>query len=59
MILKDETVPEKTVKVRVNAPYRVVHEGNPHTDGDTFMVPEDLAREWERSRWVERVTGKG
>jgi hypothetical protein len=59
MILEDKTVPEKTVKVRVNAPFRVVHEGNPHTDGDTFTAPEELAHEWERSRWVERVTGKG
>lgn len=51
-------MPDKTVKVRVKAPFRVVHEGNPYTDGDTFTVPENVAQEWEQSRWVERVTGK-
>ncbi|HET9890284.1 MAG TPA: hypothetical protein VFQ42_07255 [Mycobacterium sp.] len=49
---------EKTVKVRVRALFRVVHEGNPHIDGDTFTVPENVAEEWERSSWVEPVTGK-
>jgi hypothetical protein len=55
MILEEKTVPEKTVKLRVKAPFRIVHEGNPHTDGDTFTVPENLAQEWERSGYVERV----
>lgn len=51
-------MPEKTVKVRAKAPFRVVYQGNPQSDGDTFTVPEKVAQEWERSRWVERVTGK-
>jgi len=56
IILEDTSMPEKTVKVRVTAPFRVVHEGNPHTDGDTLTVPDNVAQEWERSGWVERVT---
>ena len=55
MIL-EETMAEKTIKVKVQAPFRVVHEGNAFTDGDTLTVPENVAQEWERSRWVERVT---
>lgn len=58
VILENRTVPEKTVKVRAKAPFRVVYQGNPQSDGDTFTVPEKVAQEWERSRWVERVTGK-
>lgn len=47
---------EKIVKVRVRAPFRVVHEGNPHTDGDTLTVPVNVAQEWVRNGWVEQVT---
>lgn len=49
---------EKTVKVRVSDRWRVVHDGKPHTKGDTLSVPESVAQDWERNRWVERVTGK-
>jgi hypothetical protein len=38
--------------------WRVVHEGKPYVKGDTLTVPENIAREWERSGYVERVTGK-
>ncbi len=51
-------MPEKTVKVRVKAPFRVVHKGEPYSDGAEVTVPESVAAQWERSRWVERVTGK-
>ena len=49
-------VSEKPIKVRVSDRWRVVHDGKPYTKGDTLTVPEHLAEEWERSRWVERVT---
>jgi len=60
MVVEDTSKPEKTVKVKVNAPYRVVHpdDGTAHVKGDTLTVPENVAEEWERSRCVERVTGK-
>jgi hypothetical protein len=43
------------VKVRVKAPWRVVHEGKPYGDGDLVTVPGHVAAHWERSSWVERV----
>ena len=53
-------MPEKTVKVRVKAPHRVVDdEGNPHTDGDELTVTEAVAQQWSRSGFVEKVTRKG
>jgi hypothetical protein len=57
MILEEATVAEKNIKVKVQAPFRVVHEGNAFTDGDTVTVPENVAAEWERSGWVEKVAG--
>jgi hypothetical protein len=51
-------MPETTVKVKVKAPFRVVHEGKPYTDGDEVVVPEKLADEWSRSKFVARVTSK-
>jgi hypothetical protein len=53
-------MPEKTVKVKVIDRWRVVDPdtGEAHTKGDTLSVPENVAEEWERSGWVERVTGK-
>jgi hypothetical protein len=51
-------VPEPTVKVRVRNLYRVVHEGEPYSDGDEVVVPESTAAQRERSRWIERVTSK-
>jgi hypothetical protein len=57
MMTEDKAMPEKTVKVKVNAPFRVVHPdtGEAHTDGDQLSVGETVAQEWERSGWVERV----
>jgi hypothetical protein len=54
-------MPEKTVKVRVIDRWRVVHpdDGTARVKGDTLTVLENVAREWERSRWVERVPSKG
>ncbi|MGC2652144.1 MAG: hypothetical protein WA317_00770 [Mycobacterium sp.] len=51
----------KQVKVGVNDRWRVVHpvDGTAHVKGATLTVPENVVQEWERSRWVERVTSKG
>jgi hypothetical protein len=60
MITGDRSMPEKTVKVRVIDRWRVVHpdDGTAHVKGDTLTVPENVAQEWERNGWTERVTGK-
>lgn len=60
MVLTGKTEPQKTVKVKVNAPFRVVHPDTheAHTDGDEITVPQPLAQEWLTSRWVELVTTK-
>jgi hypothetical protein len=55
MILDDRTVPEKTVKVRVREPFRVIHDGDAHTAGHELSVSEETAQHWLRSGWVERV----
>jgi hypothetical protein len=47
-----------TVKVRVLKPFRVCREGVAYNHPDELTVPEDVAAEWERSAWVERVTRK-
>jgi len=49
---------DKTVKVRVKAPYRVVHPdyGEPFSDGDELTVPESTAAQWQRLGFVEQVT---
>lgn len=49
---------DKTVKVKVSGRFSVAHEGKRYTEGDTATVPEDVAKEWERAGWVERVTTK-
>jgi hypothetical protein len=56
MIIKDEPVEEKQVKVKVIDRWSVIHDGERHVEGDTVVVPESVAVEWERSRWVERVS---
>jgi hypothetical protein len=58
MILEEQSMPEKTVKVRVSDRWRVVHDGKPYVKGDELTAPEDVAQEWERNGYVERVTGK-
>jgi hypothetical protein len=50
-------MPEKQVKVRVSDRWRVVHYGESYVKGDELTVPENVAQEWERSGYVERVTG--
>lgn len=50
---------QKPVKFRVTGPWQVVHDGKRYTEGQEATVPEHLAEERERSRWVERVTSKG
>jgi hypothetical protein len=50
---------EKTIRVRVKAPFRVVDDdGNAHADCDELTVNEATAQVWQRSGFVERVTGK-
>ena len=58
MIIPEDNMSEKTVKVKVIDRWRVVHNDKAYHKGDTLTVPENVAQEWERSRWVERVTGK-
>jgi hypothetical protein len=43
------------VKVKVNAPYRVLHNGKPCTGGDVVEIPADKAKSWAQQRWVEIV----
>jgi hypothetical protein len=57
MILERDMT-DKTVKVKVSGRFSVAHEGKRYTEGDTATVPEDVAKEWERAGWVERVTTK-
>jgi hypothetical protein len=58
MILQEQSVPEKQIKVRVIDRWRVVHDDKPYVKDDVLVVPEDVGQEWERSGYVERVTGK-
>jgi ribosomal protein S5 len=46
------------VKVKVVAPYRVVHEGKPFVGGNHLTVPAETADTWLKSKWVELVKGK-
>jgi hypothetical protein len=57
LMITEESMPEKTVKVKVIDRWRVVNPdtGEAHTKGDTLSVPEATAEEWERSGWVERI----
>lgn len=57
MIIKDN-MSEKTVKVKVIDRWRVVHNDKAYHKGDTLTVPENVANEWQRSGWVERVTAQ-
>jgi hypothetical protein len=58
MIIKDEPVDEKQVKVKVIGRWSVSHDSKRHIEGDTVTVPESVAVEWERNHWVERVSSK-
>jgi hypothetical protein len=55
MILETSEMTEKTVKVKVTDRFSVAHDGKRYTKGDTVSAPENVADEWERNRWVERV----
>jgi hypothetical protein len=55
MIMEND-MSDKQVKVKVIDRWRVVHDDKAYHKGDTLTVPENVAQEWERSRWVERVT---
>jgi hypothetical protein len=58
LILEEQLMPEKQAKVRVSDRWRAVHDGKSYVKGDELTVPENAAQEWERSGYVERVTGK-
>lgn len=47
--------PVGTVKVRVNAPYRVVVKGVPYVGGDVVNAPASEVDHWIRSGWVRVV----
>ena len=55
-VLKEDKPADKLVKVKVVDIWSVAHEGKRYVKGDTVTVPEDVAQEWERNHWVERVT---
>jgi hypothetical protein len=46
----------KPVKVKVKAPFRVVHEATPHVGGDVVEVPCDIADAWIAKNWAEPVS---
>jgi hypothetical protein len=52
--------PSTPLKVKVNAPYRVVHAGVAYTaDDDAFEVPDDAEHKiWLQSGWVAPVKEK-
>ena len=58
VILEEQLMREKKVKVKVIDRWSVVHDGKRHVKGDELTVPEDVADEWERNHWVERVSSK-
>jgi hypothetical protein len=46
------------IKVRVNKPYRVVHDGKVYLGGQTLTVPNDLIHaRWLDAGWVTKVKG--
>jgi hypothetical protein len=56
MILQEDSVPEKKVKVKVIDRWSVVHDDQRYVKGDELTVPEEVADEWQRSGYVERVS---
>jgi hypothetical protein len=47
--------PSTPIKVKVNEPYRVVHEGNAYVGGDVLEVPDDKEHKiWLQSGWVTK-----
>jgi hypothetical protein len=47
---------DKQVKVKVIDRWRVVHDDKPYVKDDVLVVPDNVAQEWERCGYVERVT---
>jgi hypothetical protein len=58
MILQEDLVPEHKVKVRVIDKYRVVDpfDAKGYIKGETLTVAEDVAEDWVRNGYVERVS---
>ena len=54
MILENN-VSDKQVTVKVIDRWRIVHGDKPYLKDDVLVVPENVAQEWERSGYVERV----
>jgi hypothetical protein len=48
-----------TIKVRVNKPYRVIHQAKVFLEGQVLTVPDDDEHSrWIQSGWVTKVKGK-
>ena len=44
---------KETVKVKVNAAFRIVHQGVPYADGAVIEVPKDGTTDtWLETKWV-------
>jgi hypothetical protein len=50
---------KRSVRLKVVAPYRVIHEGKPYVGGDVVDVPADTADTWLKSKWAEPVSQRG
>jgi hypothetical protein len=55
--IKAATEAAASVKVKVVAPYRVVH-GKPYVGGDVVEVPKDIADTWIKAGWAQPVSQK-
>ena len=55
--IKAATEVAASVKVKVNEPYRVLHDGKPYVGGDVVEIPADTAKSWIAQKWVEIVEG--
>jgi hypothetical protein len=58
VMILENSVSDEQVEVCVSDRWRVVHDDKPYIKDDVLVVPENVAQEWERSGYVERVTGK-
>jgi hypothetical protein len=46
----------RTIKVRVETPFRVIHDGKAYVGGQTLTVPDDAEHtRWIESGWVTKV----
>jgi hypothetical protein len=47
---------KETVKVKVNAAFRIVHQGVPYADGAVIEVPKDDTTDtWLKTKWIAPV----